>query len=148
MFRFTLMVAIFSSQLACQVLNIEHQHIKTSLSTNNDDSTRTEKSVDNEFFVPLESFKVFTDPLFIPLSNFEIKNNLNSSDTFIPLGFTSNAEYFVYLNKTELLQSLNNKYRLSKPGTFQQILGMLQVGAAAALAGYHIYKYEIKKEKK
>jgi hypothetical protein len=148
MIKIIFVALIFTGQLICQESKIEYQNIKPFQNDFIDDSIHTKNPTNNELFIPLESFKVFTDPLFIPLSNFDIKENLSNSDTFIPLGFTSDAEYLVYLNKSELLQSLNKKYQLSKPGTFQQILGMLQVSAAAALAGYHIYKYEIKKEKK
>ena len=144
-----ILIALFiSGQLICQVTNEANQNPKISQNNYQKDSTYRETLNNNELLIPWESFKVFTDPFFIPQYNIDLKTGFSSSNTFVPLGFTSNAEYLIYLNKSELMQGLNKRYQLSKPGTFQQILGMFQVGAAAALAGYHIYKYEIKKEKK
>jgi hypothetical protein len=102
----------------------------------------------NKLLIPIESFKIFIDPFRIPFNNIYLRSGYNYSNTYIPLEFTADTDYLISLNNKEFLQQISSNYQISKPGTFQKILGMVQVGAAAALAGYHIYKYEIKKEKK
>ena len=91
MIKIILIALILSGQLVCQEFNIEYQNLKTSQKNFIDDSIYTTKQ-NIELFLPLESFKVFTDPLFIPLANFDIKTDFSGSNNFIPLGFTSNAE--------------------------------------------------------
>jgi hypothetical protein len=113
----------------------------------NDSSQLSFKEIEKNI-IPVESFRLFTNPFMFRWNNISGDINNSFSNTFIPLGFVSSKEYIIQLNKKEFLQQISQNYRLNKPGLFQEILGMVQVGAAAALAGYHIYKYEIKKEKK
>jgi|GEM_PF-5565217 len=69
-------------------------------------------------------------------------------DTHYPM---SNMNYLLKLSLPEpsdFLQPLRDQYEKSKPTTFQKVLGAVNFGAAAALAGAHIYKYHLKKKKK
>jgi hypothetical protein len=117
-------------------------------SQQSNDSSQFKVKQAEKKIIPAESFKLFTNPLMFKMNSYAIDMNNTYSNSFIPLGFVTSKDYIIQLNKKEFFQQIYANYQLSKPGLFQEILGMVQMGAVAALAGYHIYKYEIKKEKK
>lgn len=49
-------------------------------------------------------------------------------------------------NKNKMFSSFYSFYEQSRPTTMQKVFGMMQLSGAAILAGYHIYKYSIKKK--
>lgn len=48
--------------------------------------------------------------------------------------------------KGEFLKMSGDYYRRTKPSAFQNFLGMVEFAGAVGLAGYHVYKYNIKKD--
>lgn len=73
--------------------------------------------------------------------------NYNDESPFTTLSLTSSIEYQLHGTNKELAGYLNYIYLQSKPTKLQEILGVVNIAGAAALAGYHIWKYYIKKDK-
>lgn len=72
-------------------------------------------------------------------------NSISSEASLSPLLLSSSVEYSFSDNKKELLSYLNNMYLQSRPTKLQEILGAIDFSGAVLLAGYHIWKYYIKK---
>ncbi|MCX6152156.1 MAG: hypothetical protein NTX22_16640 [Ignavibacteriales bacterium] len=131
--KFLIILFLFSSTNFCQ---------------ENQDSSRIKSENEKKLIIPVQSFKLFTNTFSFQSNLLGFNENYTTSNSFIPLSMAGDKNYLISLNRDDLLQQLTLNYQQSRPTTFQQIMGMVQVGAAVALAGYHLYKYEIKKEKK
>jgi hypothetical protein len=92
--------------------------------------------------------------LAIPVDIFQLRlhylynggvNSIGSEESLSPLLLSSSVEYSFSDNKKELLSYLNNMYLQSRPTKLQEILGTIDFSGAVLLAGYHIWKYYIKK---
>ncbi|MDP4189942.1 MAG: hypothetical protein Q8858_00175 [Bacteroidota bacterium] len=70
--------------------------------------------------------------------------NLLRNNLFLSSGY--NTANILNNNKKQMFGSFYRLYEQSKPTTMQKVLGMMNLSGAAFLAGYHIYKFYIKKK--
>ncbi len=147
MVKLLFIVILFTSELYCQVLS--------------SDSTKAKKDSANYFlynsdlnFIPGNDFQInkintlnnlyflIQDSLFDNVSYFNYQNEP------LPLGNTYSANQNLYNNTLEMKNYFRNFYLQSRPSTFQKIMYDVDFSGAVILAGYHVWKYYIKKPKK
>jgi hypothetical protein len=100
------------------------------------------KSEENLFIPPGNPFLLKLDQYNAAPSLYDqnfLRNNL-----FLSSGY--NATDFLNNNKKQMFGSFYRLYEQSKPTTMQKVLGMVNLSGVAFLAGYHIYKFYIKKK--
>lgn len=68
-----------------------------------------------------------------------LRNNLFLSSSYNSTNILNN-------DKKQMFGSFYRLYEQSKPTTMQKVLGVMNLSGAAFLAGYHIYKFYIKKK--
>jgi len=111
-------------------------------------SIKSDSSIAEEINIPVESFKLFVDPYHLRNYDLQFSANFDYSKTLYAGSFNQDLLYIANQNKQDFLQQINKNFQQSKPTTWQKILGMVNTGAVAAMAGYHVYKYYIKEKKK
>ncbi len=114
----------------------------------NPNIVNTETSVERDLNIPIESFKLFVDPYYFRNDDLQFSTNFDFSKTLYGGSFNQDKLYLINLNNKEFLKQISYNFQQSKPTALQQFLGMVNVAGAAALAGYHVYKYYVKEKKK
>ncbi len=117
--------------------------LKSNIATSKTDSSNIE-----QISIPIESFKLFVDPYHLRNYDLQFSANFDYSKTLYAGSLNQDMLYIANQNKQDFLQQINKNFQQSKPTTWQKILGMVNTGAVAAMAGYHVYKYYIKEKKK
>ncbi len=111
-------------------------------------SIKSDSSDAEQISIPIESFKLFVDPYNLRNYDLQFSANFDYSKTLYAGSFNQDMLCIANQNKQDFLQQINKNFQQSKPTTWQKILGMVNTGAVAAMAGYHVYKYYIKEKKK
>jgi len=97
-----------------------------------------------------ENTLLFPEDLFLLRLHSPYGNTItfyNDQSTLSTLSLTSSVEYRLSENNKELYNYFNSVYLQSKPTKLQEILGVVDFSGAVLLAGYHVWKYYIKKNK-
>jgi hypothetical protein len=149
---FVFCFCLVAAELNCQVVNQD-----SLVATRNKPDTPVYNNQDTSTILrpwPNNMHKVndfsLSDDLFLlnlhfPYRETNLYSNYQSPVTKYSL--TSSIEYQLPGTNKELAGYLNYVYMQSKPSKLQEILGVVNISGAAALAGYHIWKYYIKKDK-
>ena len=142
-----LILCFFTAELNCQIINSDSTKIKK-------DSTYYFFYNSDLNFIPGNNFQInkintlnnlyllTQDSLFNNVSYFNYKNEP------LPLGNIYSANENLYNNTMEMKNYFRNFYLKSRPSTFQKIMYDVDFSGAIILAGYHVWKYYIKKPKK
>jgi len=109
---------------------------------------RSDTSVEKDINIPIESFKLFIESYYSRNNDLQFSTNFDFSKTLYAGSFNQDKLYLISLNNQEFLKQLSINFKQSQPTTWQKILGMVNTGAVAAMAGYHVYKYYVKEKKK
>lgn len=130
----------------CQLLYAQDK--LTDTLNSNIATSKTDSSNIEQISIPIESFKLFVDPYNLRNYDLQFSANFDYSKTLYAGSFNQDMLCIANQNKQDFLQQINKNFQQSKPTTWQKILGMVNTGAVAAMAGYHVYKYYIKEKKK
>ena len=147
-FCFCLIITPLNSQVIHQDSSVTSQpKHDTSVNHNQDTSTKL-KTAPNDL-LKVNVFSI-SDDLFLLKLHFPYRETslyYNYESPFTKFSLTSSIEYQLLGTNKQLADYLNYVYLHSKPTKLQEILGVVNISGAAALAGYHIWKYSIKKDK-
>ncbi|MGE5683373.1 MAG: hypothetical protein ACM34K_21130 [Bacillota bacterium] len=147
LFLSILFICFISYKANCQQ-NDSSYHSTEILEKNNSSGNSSE----NLFLLRLNSFELNQMSYFpdnsLPLNLNLPVNNLNDQTIFYHNLYLSSAaeNNLLNYNRNKMMSSFYGFYEQTRPTKMQKVLGMVQISGAAFLAGYHIYKYYIKKK--
>jgi hypothetical protein len=124
------------------------QKEQTDSLNSNRDLSISDSSYERQVNIPIESLKFFVDPYQLRNYDLQFSTDFNFSKTLGGGSFNQDMLYIANQNKQDFLLQISRNFQQSKPTTWQKILGMVNTGAVAAMAGYHVYKYYVKEKKK
>jgi hypothetical protein len=143
---------LIAAELYCQVLpadlsTADQTKPDTPVYQNHD--TVAIKNLDTNDLLRVNNLSI-PDDLFLMRLKFPADKSIsyyNDDYTFTTLSLTSSIEYQLKGTNRQLADYLSSVYLQTRPSKLQEILGIVNISGAAALAGYQIWKTYIKKKK-